>query len=406
MDPVTLKMSAQIVGSLLQSRTARRVVLAFVTVLAMLASLVAVTPALVAQSVLGARLGQPFTLLPSGSCLPGWDGSQPLPSVEGLSPEQVRLALILWQVAHREGMGDAGAVVGFVVLAQESTWGADPRITQPNGDGDAGPMQQRTLPGWYGTLAQVNDPEYAFTVFFNGRTVNAADVRAARAAGVRPAGPAGYHIPGLTNIAGWQSMPVTRAAQAVQRSAFPTAYARHERAARQLVSMFRAGAVSSGGTSALIDGGECGPSIVGECPATGLAVERGLLPDTLLLLRCAKQAWPQISTWYGVARRSGPSDHPRGGAIDIMIPNWRTPAGNQLGKRIADWVVANHERLGVKYVIWDASVWNAERQSGGWRACATTSCYSGPNDTQAHRDHVHVSVYGTRTVGTTPGGTR
>ncbi len=199
-------------------------------------------------------------------------------------------------------------------------------------------------------------------------------------------------------------MPVTQAAQAVQRSAFPTAYARHERAARQLVSMFRNGAISSGGTPDLIDGGECGPSIVGDCPATGLAIERGLLPDALLLLRCAKQAWPEITTWYGVAQRSGVSDHPRGGAIDIMIPNWRTPAGNQLGKRIADWVVANHEQLGVKYVIWDSSVWNAERQSGGWRACATTSCYSGPNDTQAHRDHVHVSVYGTRTL-TTPGGT-
>ena len=87
-----------------------------------------------------------------------------------------------------------------------------------------------------------------------------------------------------------------------------------------------------------------------------------------------------------------------------MIPNYKTPGGNQLGKRIADWVVANHEQLGVKYVIWDSSVWNADRQAGGWRSCATTSCYSGPNDTQAHRDHVHVSVYGTRTL-TTPGGT-
>lgn len=402
MDPVTLKMAAQIVGTLLQSRKLRTVLVTFAAATAMLASMVVVTPVLVAQSLVGVRFANGITLLPGGSCLPGWDGSQPLPSVEGLSPSQVRLAHTLWLVAHRQGMGDQGAVVGLVVLAQESAWGSDPRITRPNGDGDAGPMQQRTLPGWYGTLAQVNDPEYAFTVFFTGRTVTAADVDLARAAGVRPAGPAGYHIPGLVNIPGWQALPVTQAAQAVQRSAFPTAYARHERAARQLVSMFRAGVVTTGGTTNLIDGGACGPTIVGECPATGLAIERGLLPDALLLLRCAKQAWPEITTWYGVAQRSGPSDHPRGGAIDIMIPNWRTPAGNQLGKRIADWVVANHARLGVKYVIWDSSVWNAERQSGGWRSCATTSCYSGPNDTQAHRDHVHVSVYGTRTVTTTP----
>ena len=43
---------------------------------------------------------------------------------------------------------------------------------------------------------------------------------------------------------------------------------------------------------------------------------------------------------------------------------------------------------------------------GGWRPCSTTSCYSGPDDTQAHRDHVHVSVYGTRTQVPTPGGTQ
>ena len=402
MDPVTLKMAAQIVGTLLQSKTLRAILAGVLAFVVLLAGLVVATPFVVAQAILITRPG--LTPLPSGSCVPGWDGTHPLPSVEGLSGDQVRLAHLLWQVAHQHGMGDAGAVVGLVVFAQESTWGSDPRISQPNADGDAGPMQQRTLPGWYGTLAQVTDPGYAFTIFFTGRTVTAADVQAAQAAGVRPAGPAGYHIPGLANIPGWQAMPVTQAAQAVQRSAYPTAYARHERTARQLVSMFRAGGLTPGGTSDLIDGGECGPSIVGDCPPTGLAVERGLLPDTLLLLRCAKQAWPQVTTWYGVAQRSGPSDHPRGGAIDAMIPNWRTPAGNQLGKRIADWVVANQARLGVKYVIWDSMVWNAERQSGGWRPCATTSCYSGPNDTQAHRDHVHVSVYGTRTL-TTPGGT-
>ncbi|GEM_PF-4901041 len=300
MDPVSLRMAAQIVGTLLQSKTLRSIVVGVLAFVVMLASLMIATPLLIAQSLLGAARAPALIALPSGPCLPGWGGSQPLPTVEGLTAEQVQLAHTLWQIAHREGMGDQGAVVGMVVLAQESTWGADPRITKPNGDGDAGPMQQRTLPGWYGTLAQVNDPTYAFTIFFTGRTVTTADVQAAQAAGVRPAGPAGYHIPGLTNIPGWQAMPVTQAAQAVQRSAFPTAYARHERAARQLVSMFRAGTLSPRDAVELIDGGECGPSIIGDCPPSGLAVEHGLLPDTLLLLRCAKQAWPQISTWYGV----------------------------------------------------------------------------------------------------------
>ena len=180
MDPVSLRMAAQIVGTLLQSKTLRTIVVSVLAFIVMLASLMVATPLLIAQTLLGAGRAPALISLPSGPCLPGWDGSQPLPTVEGLTGDQVQLAHTLWQIAHREGMGDQGAVVGMVVLAQESTWGADPRITQPNGDGDAGPMQQRTLPGWYGTLAQVNDPSYAFTIFFTGRTVSPADVQGVR----------------------------------------------------------------------------------------------------------------------------------------------------------------------------------------------------------------------------------
>src|SRR5699024_590542 len=40
----------------------------------------------------------------------------------------------------------------------------------------------------------------------------------------------------------------------------------------------------------------------------------------------------------------------------------------------------------------------------GWRVCGQTgSCYNGPDDTLAHRDHVHISVQGnagrTNTIG-------
>lgn len=411
MDPVSAKMAAQIVVTLLKSKTLRKVLLGVGLVWAMMLSFVVATPVLITQALVSTQANQGLTMIPSGACLPGWDGNTPMPAAAGLSSSQVELAYRLWRVAHQLGLGDEAAVVGLVTLAQESSWGADPSTRRPNADHDAGPMQQRVLPGWYGTLAQVNDPEYAFRTFFTGRTVTAAGVQAAKRAGVSPAGPVGYHIPGLVNIKGWRNMPVTQAAQAVQRSAFPNAYAKHERTARQLVSMFRTGQVTNGGTTDLIDGGECGPTtittttatssrVTGGCPATGLAAERGLTPDALLLLRCGKKTWPQIKTWYGIGSRPGKSDHPRGAAIDIMIPNWRTASGKRLGKQIADWAVANHKQLGIKYVIWDTRVWNAERKAGGWRHCSTTSCYSGPNDTLAHRDHVHVSVYGNRA--TTP----
>lgn len=43
------------------------------------------------------------------------------------------------------------------------------------------------------------------------------------------------HNPGLKQVRGWETMTVTQAAQAVQRSAFPNAYAQWETMARSLV---------------------------------------------------------------------------------------------------------------------------------------------------------------------------
>jgi hypothetical protein len=41
--------------------------------------------------------------------------------------------------------------------------------------------------------------------------------------------------PGLLDITGWQSMSITQAAQAVQRSGYPSAYAQWEALARKIV---------------------------------------------------------------------------------------------------------------------------------------------------------------------------
>jgi peptidoglycan DL-endopeptidase CwlO len=75
------------------------------------------------------------------------------------------------------------------------------------GDRDSlGLFQQRPSQGW-GTPAQVTDPVYATTIF----------------------------IERLLEVPGWDSLPVTVAAQTVQRSAFPDAYAKWEGLATELV---------------------------------------------------------------------------------------------------------------------------------------------------------------------------
>lgn len=327
----------------------------------------------------------------------------PVPTVEGLSAAQVRLAKTIWiraqaHVAQLGGHADQAAVIAIAVASQESTLGANPSIARPNADGDAGPFQQRTKPGWYGTLAQVTDPAYAADTFLLGHTVTPAQSAAARAAGTRPAGPTGYHIPGLVNVAGWANMDIIEAADHVQRSAFPDAVSDDIPLARRLVTLvsFDVGnsAVDEIQQNALSDStAGCDNAAPSNCPPTDSPGEARLRPDALLVLRCVKQAFPKITTFYGWRRFDPYPDHPSGRAVDIMIssafPNYRSPQAVAYGDQIAAWVKAHRKELGVQYIMWRQHIWNVERANEGWRSFADRG-----NPTANHMDHVHVTTYG------------
>ncbi len=84
------------------------------------------------------------------------------------------------------------------------------------GDRDSqGLFQQRPSAGW-GTTRQVTNPTYAARAFYGG-----------------PKSPTSNA--GLLDLKGWKSMTLWEAAQRVQRSAFPMAYARHEALATRVV---------------------------------------------------------------------------------------------------------------------------------------------------------------------------
>lgn len=329
-----------------------------------------------------------------GSCVgQQWNG-QPPTEVGNLTQAQLDLARTIWDVAHQSGFGaDAtqAAVIGIATAMQESTLGANPATQVPNADDDAGPFQIRVRLSWHAeTLAQALDPVYSATVFFQGKLVTADEHRRAVAAKVQDPLAAGYRIPGLAQVEGWQQMSVTEAAQQVQRSAFPTAYAKHETLARVLVAELSnqpAGPMLCGNTDTAATG----------CPATGLAAENGLTPDGLRVFRCVTAKWPQLTSFSTVREDSLPY-HPSGRAVDFMIPGWDTPAGNQLGWQIATWLQTNATTYGVDHVIFDRQIWSAGRASEGWRPCSAGSCYAGPDPTAAHEDHVHVTVYGDRGV--------
>jgi cell wall-associated NlpC family hydrolase len=99
-------------------------------------------------------------------------------------------------------------VIAIATALQESTL----RNLENAVDHDSlGLFQQRPSQGW-GTREQILDPVYASNSFYNR----------------------------LVRVPNWQTRPLTEAAQAVQRSAYPNAYAKWEPLATKLANTFAA----------------------------------------------------------------------------------------------------------------------------------------------------------------------
>lgn len=90
----------------------------------------------------------------------------------------------------------------------------------------------------------------------------------------------------------------------------------------------------------------------------------------------------------------GKYEHPRGRACDFMITIGGAMPGQpqrEHGDAMAEWVAANAAELNVLYVIWYNRIWNAGdpyKPIGEWDDYGCGGC----GNTQAHYDHVHVSV--------------
>jgi hypothetical protein len=281
--------------------------------------------------------------------------------VEELTAEQVGNAKIITGVGLQLGLPKRAAVIAVATAQQESTL-----RNLPYGDRDSlGLFQQRPSAGW-GTRRQILDPEYAARRFYAA----------------------------LAHVRGWARLPLTVAAQRVQRSAFPDAYARWEPLATRVVA-----ALTGGRTSSL----ECGAD---DDSASDVQASRGQprgqRMDAGGLTPRARRALNEVRAGFGVINIGGycpggcrtghiaGSDHYTGHAIDIMLTPINT-SNRALGNRIAGWLVANADRLGVKYVIWNERIWSRARAAEGWRHYRHPSGRS--NATLAHKDHVHLSVF-------------
>lgn len=135
-----------------------------------------------------------------------------LEDVRPVLTEEMRANVrLIVDVGRGLGVSDEALVVAIAAAGQESGL-----RNVEHGDRDSlGLFQQRPSQGW-GTREQVLDPVRAATAFFGG-----------------PTNPNPGRTKGLLDIAGWESMSVAEAAQAVQRSAFPNHYAKWEAVARE-----------------------------------------------------------------------------------------------------------------------------------------------------------------------------
>ncbi|MFY1585034.1 hypothetical protein ACN267_11040 [Micromonospora sp. WMMD734] len=137
--------------------------------------------------------------------------------VAGLTPLQMANAQVIVEVGVELGVPRRGLVVAVATAMQESdlhNLASDvlpesyehPHQGSGSDHDSVGLFQQRPSSGW-GTVAELMRPAYAARAFYSA----------------------------LAEIPGWRQLSITAAAQAVQISAYPGAYARHEDRATTVV---------------------------------------------------------------------------------------------------------------------------------------------------------------------------
>ncbi|SCF29404.1 NlpC/P60 family protein [Micromonospora purpureochromogenes] len=166
----------------------------------------------VTLSVLGASPATACTISPP-SASPGATASpRDWPTQGSWTSEQVGNAATIVAVGAEMHVPRYGWEFAVATAMQESTLRNLGHLGADNDHDSLGLFQQRPSQGW-GTPEQILDPRYAARKFYEH----------------------------LVEVDGWQTMPLTQAAQAVQRSAFPDAYAKWQPEAEQLVAVISDG---------------------------------------------------------------------------------------------------------------------------------------------------------------------
>ncbi|GGW47948.1 hypothetical protein [Streptomyces xantholiticus] len=251
------------------------------------------------------------------------------PSYE-LTSEMAGNAATIAAVGTTRGMPERAVTIALATALQESAL-----RNIEHGDRDSlGLFQQRPSQGW-GTPEQILDPVYASGKFYEH----------------------------LAEVPGYSRLPLTVAAQRVQRSGFPQAYAKHEPDATLLAAALT-GRASATLTCRTGSGGLPGdPAQVraeltrafgaGVLPKSGSGRGRAGdadSPDVTVAVQSPMGAEGAAGGGGGSGRGGGQAD-----------------AAGRRGWELAHWAVARADELRIDEVSYGGRVWSAAESQDGWR---------------------------------------
>ncbi|WP_338145804.1 heavy metal transporter [Streptomyces scabichelini] len=244
--------------------------------------------------------------------------------------EQAVNAATISVVGTNRGMPERAVTIALATALQESGL-----RNIDHGDRDSlGLFQQRPSQGW-GTETQIMDPTYAASEFYEH----------------------------LAKVPDYSGLPLTVAAQRVQRSGFPEAYAKHEPDAALLAAALTGRAAATLTCEGRPDVRPGGPDAVRAALVRDFGQDAFQEAGAGREMRAEAGATPSASA----TAAGGPA---RSRTVTIPVPD--TPAAEggqrQRGWELAHWAVANASALHIQKVSHAGRVWIAGNTGSEWRA--------------------------------------
>ncbi|MFI6443213.1 hypothetical protein [Kitasatospora sp. NPDC050543] len=255
---------------------------------------------------------------------------------------QAANAATISAVAHSRGLPDRAVTIALATAMQES------KIRNlTGGDRDsAGLFQQRPSQGW-GTYEQIKDPVYATNKFLDG----------------------------LVKVPGYTRLPLTDAAQQVQRSGYPQAYAKHETKATLLASSLT-GREPGSFTCVVHDFAtpDSADTPSGQPGGVTSSTSPAAAPDR------TQQLTERVRREFGrtVTAADGYTSAIKGAEHAVALtpePSSSTDSGPEAAREngwaVAHWAVAQAQQLGIATVAYDGKIWRMAKSTEGWKPLGT-----------------------------------